>query len=66
MAKDDDTLRSSFCLTSQSDGAVLISNPAATAYIRDECIETCNSILEQQPSGFPHPTHPAAVKERSK
>ncbi|MGA2879743.1 MAG: ClpX C4-type zinc finger protein [Bryobacteraceae bacterium] len=65
MAKDDDALRCSFCHKSQSDGAMLISNPAATACICHECIETCHSILERQQAGLPQVTHPAHLKENS-
>jgi len=48
MAQDDETLRCSFCQKSQSDVAKLIANPTTTAYICEECIETCHSILERQ------------------
>ncbi len=44
----DDTLRCSFCHKSQDVVAKLISSPSdyPRAYICDECINVCNSILE--------------------
>src|SRR5271156_1693948 len=44
----DDALRCSFCHKSQDAVAKLISSPSASprAYICDECVAVCNSILE--------------------
>src|ERR1700744_6148950 len=44
----DDTLRCSFCHKSQDAVAKLISSPSdyPRAYICDECVAVCNSILE--------------------
>jgi ATP-dependent Clp protease ATP-binding subunit ClpX len=56
----DDTLRCSFCHKSQDAVGKLISSPSdyPRAYICDECIAVCNSILEDdrhdQPYGVPH------------
>jgi ATP-dependent Clp protease ATP-binding subunit ClpX len=56
----DDTLRCSFCHKSQDVVGKLISSPSdyPRAYICDECIAVCNSILEDdrhdQPYGAPH------------
>ena len=45
-----ETLRCSFCHKSQQDAAKLISSPSAQpkAYICDECIRVCASILEDE------------------
>ncbi len=59
-AGTDDSLRCSFCHKSQDVVGKLISSPSdyPRAYICDECIAVCNSILEddrqEQPYGFPH------------
>ena len=59
-AGSDDTLRCSFCHKSQDVVGKLISSPSdyPRAYICDECIAVCNSILEddrqEQPYGLPH------------
>jgi ATP-dependent Clp protease ATP-binding subunit ClpX len=59
-AGSDDTLRCSFCQKSQDVVGKLISSPSEypRAYICDECIAVCNSILEDdrhdQPYGGPH------------
>jgi ATP-dependent Clp protease ATP-binding subunit ClpX len=59
-AGSDDTLRCSFCHKSQDVVGKLISSPSdyPRAYICDECIAVCNSILEddrhEQPYGTPH------------
>jgi ATP-dependent Clp protease ATP-binding subunit ClpX len=47
-AGSDDTLRCSFCHKSQDVVGKLISSPSdyPRAYICDECIQVCNSILE--------------------
>ncbi|HYP14822.1 MAG TPA: ATP-dependent Clp protease ATP-binding subunit ClpX [Bryobacteraceae bacterium] len=56
----DDSLRCSFCHKSQDVVGKLISSPSdyPRAYICDECIAVCNSILEddrqEQPYGAPH------------
>jgi ATP-dependent Clp protease ATP-binding subunit ClpX len=57
---DDSQLRCSFCHKSQDVVGKLISSPSdyPRAYICDECIAVCNSILEDdrqdQPYGAPH------------
>ncbi len=59
-AGSDDSLRCSFCHKSQDVVGKLISSPSdyPRAYICDECIAVCNSILEDdrhdQPYGAPH------------
>ena len=59
-AGSDDSLRCSFCHKSQDVVGKLISSPSdyPRAYICDECIAVCNSILEddraEQPLGTPH------------
>ncbi len=59
-AGTDDSLRCSFCHKSQDVVGKLISSPSdyPRAYICDECIAVCNSILEDdrqdQPYGAPH------------
>ena len=54
-AGSDDTLRCSFCHKSQDVVGKLISSPSdyARAYICDECIAVCNSILDDDK---PEPT----------
>lgn len=54
-AGSDDTLRCSFCHKSQDVVGKLISSPSdyPRAYICDECIQVCNSILEDDK---PEPT----------
>src|ERR1700678_2367636 len=49
----DDTLRCSFCHKSQDAVAKLISSPSdyPRAYICDECVAVCNSILDDDRSG---------------
>ncbi|MGO9073380.1 MAG: ClpX C4-type zinc finger protein, partial [Terriglobales bacterium] len=53
----DEMLRCSFCHKSQDAVAKLISSPSdyPRAYICDECVAVCNSILEDD-SGNTHPT----------
>ena len=53
----EDTLRCSFCHKSQDAVAKLISSPSdyPRAYICDECVGVCNSILEDD-CGEAHPT----------
>lgn len=59
-AGSDDSLRCSFCHKSQDVVGKLISSPSdyPRAYICDECIAVCNSILEddrnEQPQSAPH------------
>src|SRR5580692_8490776 len=59
-AGSDDSLRCSFCQKSQDVVGKLISSPSEypRAYICDECIGVCNSILEddrhEQQYGAPH------------
>jgi ATP-dependent Clp protease ATP-binding subunit ClpX len=59
-AGSDDSLRCSFCHKSQDVVGKLISSPSdyPRAYICDECIGVCNSILEddrhEQQYGTPH------------
>jgi ATP-dependent Clp protease ATP-binding subunit ClpX len=66
----DDSLRCSFCHKSQDTVAKLISSPSdyPRAYICDECVAVCNSILEDdrgetQPGAAPtHLPKPHEVK----
>ena len=67
----DDSLRCSFCHKSQDAVAKLISSPSdyPRAYICDECVAVCNSILEddrtevqQQGQGPAHLPKPHEVK----
>src|SRR6201985_647442 len=66
----DDTLRCSFCHKSQDAVAKLISSPSdyPRAYICDECVAVCNSILDEdrtetQPGAAPaHLPKPQEVK----
>jgi ATP-dependent Clp protease ATP-binding subunit ClpX len=66
----EESLRCSFCHKSQDAVAKLISSPSdyPRAYICDECVAVCNSILEddkseQQPGAAPmHLPKPAEVK----
>ena len=55
----DDSLRCSFCHKSQDAVAKLISSPSdyPRAYICDECVAVCNSILEDDRAE----THPVAA-----
>ena len=69
-AGSDEALRCSFCHKSQDVVGKLISSPSdyPRAYICDECIAVCNSILDDdkvdQPSGMPHKIpKPLEVKE---
>ncbi len=57
----EDVLRCSFCHKSQDAVAKLISSPSdyPRAYICDECVAVCNSILEDDRSE----THPAAAPD---
>src|ERR1700761_1979673 len=66
----EESLRCSFCHKSQDAVAKLISSPSdyPRAYICDECVAVCNSILEDdkgdsQPGAAPaHLPKPAEVK----
>ncbi len=53
----DDSLRCSFCHKSQEVVGKLISSPSdyPRAYICDECIAVCNSILEDDKAEATHP-----------
>ena len=69
-AGSDDTLRCSFCHKSQDVVGKLISSPSdyPRAYICDECIAVCNSILEDDKAEAPSPAQgkmpkPLEVKE---
>ncbi len=69
-AGSDDALRCSFCHKSQDVVGKLISSPSdyPRAYICDECIAVCNSILEDDKSDHPAATpnkfpKPLEVKE---
>jgi ATP-dependent Clp protease ATP-binding subunit ClpX len=69
-AGSDEALRCSFCHKSQDVVGKLISSPSdyPRAYICDECIAVCNSILDDdkvdQPTGLPHKIpKPLEVKE---
>ncbi|MGB7190703.1 MAG: ATP-dependent Clp protease ATP-binding subunit ClpX [Acidobacteriaceae bacterium] len=57
----DDALRCSFCHKSQDAVAKLISSPSdyPRAYICDECVAVCNSILEDDRSETPAGAAPA-------
>src|SRR5690348_12520091 len=57
----DESLRCSFCHKSQDAVAKLISSPSdyPRAYICDECVGVCNSILEDDRSETPAGTAPA-------
>ena len=47
-SRSDDSLRCSFCRKAQGNVGKLISSPIdyPQAYICDECIAVCNSIME--------------------
>ncbi len=59
----DDSLRCSFCHKSQDSVAKLISSPSdyPRAYICDECVAVCNSILEDDRSEAQTGTTPAPL-----
>lgn len=59
-ASDDNALQCSFCHKSQDVVGKLISSPNdyPRAYICDECIAVCNSILEDDKSEPPGPGTP--------
>ena len=54
----EEALRCSFCHKSQDAVAKLISSPSdyPRAYICDECVAVCNSILEDDKGDATHPT----------
>jgi ATP-dependent Clp protease ATP-binding subunit ClpX len=56
----DEILRCSFCHKSQDAVAKLISSPSdyPRAYICDECVAVCNSILEDDRTATPQSTTP--------
>ncbi len=56
----EETLRCSFCHKSQDAVAKLISSPSdyPRAYICDECVAVCNSILEDDRAATPAATTP--------
>src|SRR3982750_3161939 len=56
----DEILRCSFCHKSQDAVAKLISSPSdyPRAYICDECVAVCNSILEDDRTATPPPSTP--------
>jgi ATP-dependent Clp protease ATP-binding subunit ClpX len=60
----DESLRCSFCHKSQDVVGKLISSPSdyPRAYICDECIAVCNSILEDDRSAQPHGGAPRLLK----
>ena len=55
----DEILRCSFCHKSQDAVAKLISSPSdyPRAYICDECVAVCNSILEDDRTATPQDHH---------
>jgi ATP-dependent Clp protease ATP-binding subunit ClpX len=57
----EEALRCSFCHKSQDAVAKLISSPSdyPRAYICDECVAVCNSILEDDRGGGAEAGHPA-------
>ena len=59
-AGSDDALRCSFCHKSQDVVGKLISSPSdyPRAYICDECVAVCNSILEDDRAATPAATTP--------
>ncbi len=59
----EDTLRCSFCHKSQDAVAKLISSPSdyPRAYICDECVAVCNSILEDDRAEAPSGSAPAQL-----
>jgi ATP-dependent Clp protease ATP-binding subunit ClpX len=56
----EEILRCSFCHKSQDAVAKLISSPSdyPRAYICDECVAVCNSILEDDRTATPAATTP--------
>ena len=64
----DEMLRCSFCHKSQDAVAKLISSPSdyPRAYICDECVAVCNSILEDDRTATPSPRLPTSFPSRKK
>ncbi|MGH9783419.1 MAG: ClpX C4-type zinc finger protein, partial [Terriglobia bacterium] len=69
-AGSDETLRCSFCHKTQEAVGKLISSPSdyPRAYICDECVTVCNSILEEDrapvaASSGSHLPKPQEIKE---
>ena len=64
----DEILRCSFCHKSQDAVAKLISSPSdyPRAYICDECVAVCNSILEDDRTATPQPAPPTNCPSRRK
>jgi ATP-dependent Clp protease ATP-binding subunit ClpX len=64
----EEALRCSFCHKSQDAVAKLISSPSdyPRAYICDECVAVCNSILEDDRGDAAHPANvpPATCPSR--
>lgn len=62
------TLRCSFCHKSQNSVAKLIASPSdyPQAYICDECVAVCNSILEHDRGESGHPATAASGPNSSK
>ena len=59
MARDDDNkekpVRCSFCNKAQNDVTTLIAGPGV--YICDECVELCQSIINEDPAARKHGKH---------
>jgi ATP-dependent Clp protease ATP-binding subunit ClpX len=65
----EEALRCSFCHKSQDAVAKLISSPSdyPRAYICDECVAVCNSILEDDRGDAPiRPSPPATCPSRKR
>ena len=62
----EEILRCSFCHKSQDAVAKLISSPTdyPRAYICDECVAVCNSILEDDRSEAPQTPRPISCPSR--
>ena len=62
----EEALRCSFCHKSQDAVAKLISSPSdyPRAYICDECVAVCNSILEDDRSERTPPRRPVIFPSR--
>lgn len=58
-SKPEDEMQCSFCHKSKDTVGKLISSPSdyPRAYICDECIQVCNSILEDSEMAPPHVRH---------
>ena len=64
----EEILRCSFCHKSQDAVAKLISSPSdyPRAYICDECVAVCNSILEDDRAATPAAARPTRFPSRKK